>query len=91
VDFSPEVWNIQDKFTDHMKLKKKEDQSVDILSFSERGSKYPWEEIWRQSVEQKRKEKPSRDYPTWGSMPYIVTKPRQYCGCQQVLDDRSLI
>jgi hypothetical protein len=59
-----------------MKLKKKEDQSV---------------EIQRQSVEQRQKERPSRDCPTWGSIPYTVTKPRHYCGCQQVLADRSMI
>jgi hypothetical protein len=29
--------------------------------------------------------------PTWGSIPYTVTKPRSYCGCQKVLADRSLI
>jgi hypothetical protein len=26
-----------------------------------------------------------------GSIPYTVIKPRHYCGCQQVLADRSLI
>jgi hypothetical protein len=31
------------------------------------------------------------DCPTWGSIPYTVTKPRHYIGCQQVLVDRSLI
>jgi hypothetical protein len=25
------------------------------------------------------------------SIPYIVTKPRHYCGCQQVLADKSQI
>ena len=29
--------------------------------------------------------------PTLGSIPRTVTKPRHYCGCQQVLADRSLI
>ena len=75
------------QFTDHMKLKKKE---VWVFqSFLEGGTKYPWEEI--QSVEQRLKERPSRDCPTWGSIPYTVTKPRHYCGCQQVVADRSLI
>jgi hypothetical protein len=32
-----------------------------------------------------------RDCPTWGSIPYTVTKPRHYSGCQVVLADRSLI
>jgi hypothetical protein len=29
--------------------------------------------------------------PTWGSIPYTVTKPRHYYGCQEVLAGRSLI
>jgi hypothetical protein len=37
------------KFTDHMKLKKKEDHSVDTMVLLRRGSKYPWEEIQRQT------------------------------------------
>ena len=48
-----------------MKLKKKEDQSEGALVLLRRGIKYPWEEIRRQSVEQRLKEKPSRDCPTW--------------------------
>jgi hypothetical protein len=70
---------------------KKEDQSMDTSVLLEQGEKYPWEEIQKQSVEQRLKERPSRDCPTWGSIPYIATKPRHYCGCQQVLADRSLI
>jgi hypothetical protein len=35
------------------------------------------------------KERPSRDCPTWGSIPY--TKLIYYCGCQQVLADRNPI
>jgi hypothetical protein len=77
------------QFTDQMKLKKKEDQTMDTWSFLEGGTKYPWEEIQTQSVEQILKEKPSRDCTTWGSIPYTVTKPRHEC--QKVLADRSLI
>jgi hypothetical protein len=36
------------QFTDHMKLKKEEDQSVATLVLLRRGKKYPWEEIQRQ-------------------------------------------
>jgi hypothetical protein len=61
-----------------------------LQSFLEEGTKYPWKERYRDSVEQKLKERLSRDCPTWGSMPYTVTKPRNYCGCQQLLADRSL-
>jgi hypothetical protein len=56
-----------------------------LQCFLEGGTKYSQERIWKQSVE------PSRDCPTWGSIPYTVTKPRHYCGCQEVLTDRSLI
>jgi hypothetical protein len=72
-------------------LKRKEDQSVDILVLLRRGeSKYSWEEIQIQSVEHRQKERPCRDCPTWESIPYTVTKPRHYCRCQQELADRSL-
>ena len=56
--------------------------------FLEGGTKYSWEGIHWQSVEQRMKERPSSDCPIWGSIPYIVTKPRLYCGCQKVLTDR---
>jgi hypothetical protein len=49
------------------------------------------EEIWKSSVEQRLKERPSRDCPIWESIPYTDTNPRYYCGCQEVLADRSLI
>jgi hypothetical protein len=39
-----------------MKLKKKEDQTVDISILLRRGTKYPWEELQKQSVEQTLKE-----------------------------------
>ena len=35
------------KFTYHMKLKKKKEQSVVLWFFSEGRTKYSWEEIWR--------------------------------------------
>jgi hypothetical protein len=37
-------------------------------SFLEGGRKYSREEIQRQSVEQRLKERPNRDYTTWGSI-----------------------
>ena len=42
-------------------------------------------------MEQRLKERPSRDCPTSGSNPHTVTKPRHYLGCWEVLADRSLI
>jgi hypothetical protein len=47
-----------------MKLKKKEDQSVDSSVLLRRGSKIPMEELQRQTVEQKLNERPSSDYST---------------------------
>jgi hypothetical protein len=38
-----------------MKLKKKEDQSVDTSVLLRMGTKYSQEEIWRKSVEQRLK------------------------------------
>ena len=35
------------QFTDHMKLNKKEDQSVDALLLPRRRTKYSQEQIWR--------------------------------------------
>jgi hypothetical protein len=74
-----------------MKLKKKEDQVWILQFFLEGRTKYSRQEIWRERVEQRVKERPSRDCPTWEYIPYKETKPRYYCGCQEVLVDRSLI
>jgi hypothetical protein len=60
-------------------------------SFLEGGAKYPWKELQRPSVEHRLKERPFRDCPTWGSIPYINTKPRHYFVCQEVLAGRSLL
>jgi hypothetical protein len=78
------------QFTDHMKPKK-EDQSVDASVILRGGTKYSEEDIRRQSVEQRLKERSSRDCPTWGSIPYTITKPKRYCGHWEVLADWSLI
>jgi hypothetical protein len=42
-------------------------------------------------VEQRLKERPFRDCPTWWSIPFTVAKPGSYSGCQKVLADRSLV
>jgi hypothetical protein len=88
VDISPNIQKIQ--FTDHMKPKKKEDQNVEASALFGRVNKIQ-EEIWRQSLEQRLKERPSRDCPTWGSIPYTVIKAGRYCGGREVLADGSLI
>ena len=36
-------------------------------------------EMQGQKLEQRLKERPSRNWPTWGSIPYTVIKPRHYC------------
>jgi hypothetical protein len=71
VDISPgsqELGIPKVQFTDHMKLKKKENKSAVLWSFLEGITKYSWEQILRQSVEQM-KERPCRDCPTWRSIP----------------------
>jgi hypothetical protein len=68
------------QFTDYMKLKTKENQSVQASVLLRRGNKYLREERRSQGVEQRQKERPSRDYPTWGSIPYTNIKHRHYCG-----------
>jgi hypothetical protein len=52
-----------------MKLKKKEEQSMDTSSLLRIGKKYPWKELQRKSSELRQKEGPSRDCPTQGSIP----------------------
>ena len=47
--------------------------------------------IMGQNVEQSQKERPSRDCPTWRSIPYAVAKPRHYCRCWEPLADQRLI
>jgi hypothetical protein len=46
-----------------MKPKKKEDQNVDSSVLFRRVTKYSKEDIWRQSVEERLKERSSRDSP----------------------------
>ena len=57
-------YNLQNTWNSRRKTK------VWILrSFVEWGTKYPWKELQRQSSELRLKEGPSRDCPTWGSVP----------------------
>jgi hypothetical protein len=44
-----------------------------------------------QKMGQRLKERPSRDCPTLESIPSEDTKLQHYCGCQEVLADRSLV
>jgi hypothetical protein len=74
------AWNTQD--TIHRpKIKKKEDQSVDASVLLRIGNEILMGGNMEQSVEQRLKERPSRDCSTRGSIPYIDIKPRYYYGC----------
>jgi hypothetical protein len=44
------------QFAKHMKLEKKEDQSVDTLPLLRIGNNHPWKELQRQSLELRRKD-----------------------------------
>ena len=69
---SPKVWINEDSIHRPYETQD-EDQSVDASVLIESGTKYSQEKIWRQNVGQRLKEKPSRDCPTWGLIPYTVT------------------
>jgi len=77
------------QFTDHTKLKK-EYQSVDASVLLIRGNQI----LKRGNTETKCRAategKAIQRLPHL-SIPYTVTKPRHYCGCQEVHADRSLI
>jgi hypothetical protein len=47
--------------------------------------------VQKTKEEQRLKERPSRDCPTWRSIPYTDSKSRHYGGCYEVLADRSLM
>jgi hypothetical protein len=74
-----------------MKLKKKEDQSVDASVPLTKGSKIytgaNMETKCRAETEGKAIQRLShREF-----IPDTVTKPQHYCGCQEMLAERSLI
>jgi hypothetical protein len=75
------------QFTNHMKLKKKEDQSVDTSILLRRGNKIPMEGVTETKCGAETEEMISQRLPTRGYIPYTITKPRHYCGCQQILAD----
>jgi hypothetical protein len=66
---------------------KKEDQSMDASVLLRRENKISARVNVETNVEQKLKERPSGDCPTWESIPYRAANPRHYCGCQEVLAD----
>ena len=46
-----------------------------LRSFLEGETKYPWEELQEQHEEQRLKERSSRDFPMWRSIPYTSPNP----------------
>ena len=68
--------NIQ--FPDHINIKMKKDQSEDTMVLLRNGNKISSEGD-REKVWSRVKERQFRDYPTWGSNTYTVTKPRTLC------------
>ena len=79
------------QFTNHMKLKRMKTTVWLLRFFLEGGVKIPMRGDTETMFGAKLKERPSSDCPTWGSIPYTVTKRRHYCECQDVLANRSLI
>jgi hypothetical protein len=57
------------QFLKHLKVKKKEDQSVDTLPLLSIGNNHPWKELQRQSLELRQKDGPSRDCHIHRSIP----------------------
>ena len=74
-----------------MKLKMKEDQSVDTLILLRKENKIPMEGVTETKCGAETKGKAIQRLPHLGTITYTVTKPRHCCGYQQELADRSLI
>jgi hypothetical protein len=74
-----------------MKPKKKEDNSVDTLVLLRRGNKILMEGVSKTECGAETEGMNIQRLPTWGSILHKITKLRHYCGCPQVLADRSLI
>jgi hypothetical protein len=51
------------------KSRRKKTNAWTLHSFLEEGTKYPWKELQRKSLELRQKDGPSRDCPTQGSIP----------------------
>jgi hypothetical protein len=80
------------QFTDHMKPKKKEDQIVDAAVLFRRENKILTGGNMEIKCGAETEGKVIQRLPHLGiSIPYTVTKPRLYCGCQEVLAHGSLI
>ena len=68
-----------------MKIKKKDDQSVDISFLLRKGNKIHMERFTETKFRPKLDGKAIQRLATWGSIPYTTTKPIHYCICQTLL------
>jgi hypothetical protein len=73
-----------------VKLKKKKDQSVDASILLRRGNNIFIGGNTDTKYGAETEGKAIQDFPTWKSIPDTVTKPRHYCGCQEIFADWSL-
>ena len=78
------------QLTDQMKLKKKEDQSVDTSVLLMKGNKITVGEDTETKCGAETEGKAIQRLPYLGIYTYTVTKSRHYYGCQQVLADIAL-
>ena len=74
-----------------MKLKKKEDQSMNASVLLKRGNNILMGGNMETKCGAETEVRAIQKLPHWGSIPYTITKPRHYCGCQEGFADRSLI
>jgi hypothetical protein len=74
-----------------MKLKEKEDESVDTSILLRKGNKIPMEGVTETTCVAETEVMTIQRLPPWGSISHTITNPRHFCGHQQVLADRSLL
>jgi hypothetical protein len=82
---------MQNTISKHMKLKKKEDQSVDTLFLLGMGDKIPVEGVTETESGAETGGRTIQRLPHPGIFPETATKPIHYCICQQDFADRTLI
>jgi hypothetical protein len=68
-----------------MKLKKKKDQSVDASVLLRKGNKILTGTNMEIKCRAETEGNTNQNCPTWGFIPYTVTKPGHYCGYQEML------
>jgi hypothetical protein len=91
VDISSETWNTQDTICKTHETQEEGRPTSGYLFLLRMGNKIPMKGVTETKFGVERDKGPSRDCPPQGSIPYITTKPRHYCICQQDFADRTLI